>query len=138
MKVLTATSETQGWRDNDYCFTVEGELVMFPPMECDRATIDDGCGCHRGMAGLASHRATSTLKVIDRPELDRNEYAQLVAEGLKDQGYLPDRLRGNPAVEEWLRDSVEELICAAAAFEPGTVLERRGDFLQVRPTSQAQ
>ena len=138
MKVLTATSDTQGWRNNDYCFTVEGELVMFPPIECDCGTIDDGCGCHRGMAGLASHRATSTLKVVDRPELDRNEYCQLVAEGLKEQGYLPDRLRGDPEVEEWLRDFVEDLISSAAAFEPGTVLERRSDFLQIRSTSQAR
>jgi hypothetical protein len=30
MKVFAATSETQGWRDNDYCCTIEGELVIFP------------------------------------------------------------------------------------------------------------
>lgn len=137
MKVLTATSETQGWRANDYCFTIEGELVIFPAIECDCGTIDDACGCHRGMAGLASHRATSTLKVVDRPELDRMEYFQLVSEGLKEQGYLPDRLRGDPEVEEWLRDFVEDLIGSAAAFDPGTILERRGDFLQVRSTSKA-
>ena len=31
MNVLTASSQTQGWRDNDFCWTVEGELVVFPP-----------------------------------------------------------------------------------------------------------
>jgi hypothetical protein len=37
MKVLTATSDTQGWRDNDFCWTVEGELVLLAPIECGRA-----------------------------------------------------------------------------------------------------
>jgi hypothetical protein len=34
MNVLTATSHTQGWRDNDFCWSVEGELVFMPPIEC--------------------------------------------------------------------------------------------------------
>jgi hypothetical protein len=84
------------------------------------------------MAGLASHRATSTILVSDRPELDRATYAQVVADGLKEQGYLPDRLRGNPEVEQWLREFVEDLVTSADAFEAGTVLERRGDFLHLR------
>lgn len=134
MKVLTATSETQGWRNNDYCCTIEGELVVFPPIECDCGTIDDECGCHRGMAGLASHRATSTVMVSDRAELDRDTYSQLVADGLKEQGYLPAKLRGDPEVEEWLRDFVEDLVSSAARFDDRTVLERRGDFLRVRRT----
>ena len=33
MKVVTATSQTQGWRDNDFCWTVEGELLFFAPFE---------------------------------------------------------------------------------------------------------
>jgi hypothetical protein len=31
MKVLISTDQTQGWRANDFCWTVEGELVFFPP-----------------------------------------------------------------------------------------------------------
>ncbi|MGH2698498.1 MAG: DUF7715 family protein [Actinomycetota bacterium] len=30
MNVLTATSQTLGWRDNHFCWTVEGELVFIP------------------------------------------------------------------------------------------------------------
>lgn len=132
MKVLTATNESQGWRSNDYCCTVEGELVVFPPIECDLATIDDECGCRRGMMGLASHRATSTIKVLDRPELKRATYFDLVADGLREQGYLPDHLRGDPEVERWLEDFVDDLVQVASRFDPGTVLERRGDRLGVR------
>jgi hypothetical protein len=36
MKVLVATDQTRGWRANDFCWTVEGELVFFPPLECAR------------------------------------------------------------------------------------------------------
>ena len=47
MKVLTATGQTQGWRDNDFCWAVEGELVLFvrssavpvPPMTSAVAAV---------------------------------------------------------------------------------------------------
>jgi hypothetical protein len=69
MNVLTASTQTHGWRDNDFCWTVEGELVVFPPIECGRGSIDDVCGCRRSMAGLVSHRATTTIEVTDREGL---------------------------------------------------------------------
>ena len=130
MKVLTATSQTQGMRDTDYCYTVEGELVIFPPIECDCA----GCGCKWGMAGLASHRATTTMMVTDRPDLDLATYSDLVVDGMKEQGYLPQELRGDPEVEEWLQAFVSDLVSSAAGFESGTILERAGDALQPRRT----
>jgi hypothetical protein len=63
MNALTATKQTQGWRDNDFCWTLEGELVFFPPIECGRGSIDDGCGCRRSMAGLASQRGAGRSSV---------------------------------------------------------------------------
>ena len=134
MKVLTATSQTQGLRDSDYCYTLEGELVMFPPIECDCT----GCGCRWGMAGLASHRATTTMMVADRVDLDLATYSDLVVGGIKEQGYLPEELRGDPEVQEWLRTFVDDLVNSAAGFEPGTVLERAGDGLRPRPTTGAE
>ena len=35
MRVLVATSHTQGERPDDYCWTIEGELVRLPLLECD-------------------------------------------------------------------------------------------------------
>lgn len=134
MKVLTATNQTQGWRANDFCWTVEGELVMFTPLECERGSIDDGCGCRRSMAGLVSHRATTTIKVIDREELDPDTYFMLISDGLRAQGYVPKELVGNPNVNEWLRDVTDELMSIADAFEVTTVLERRGDLVNERPS----
>jgi hypothetical protein len=92
MKVLTASNQTQGWRDNDFSWTVEGELVVFPPIECGRGTIDDSCGCRRSMAGLVSHRATTTIKVAEREELDPDTYFMLISDGLRDQDYVTKEL----------------------------------------------
>ncbi len=46
MKVLTATTKTQGARKNDFCFCDEGEMVMLGS-ECDGETADGSCGCKR-------------------------------------------------------------------------------------------
>jgi len=136
MKVLTATHQTQGWRDNDYCCAIEDELVLFVPSECTGGTVDDDCGCRRGMAGMTSHRATSTMKVVERTDLDRGIYFELVAESLKAQGYLTDALMETPEVNEWVHHLSDELIHLAARAPVGAVLERRDDILQIRTPQQ--
>ena len=72
MKVLVATSQTQGQRENDFNFCVEGELVTVG-LVCatDRYDPDGGCGCGRAFAGLNSHRATTTAKVKERRAVAR-------------------------------------------------------------------
>jgi hypothetical protein len=132
MKVLTATSDTQGWRDNDFCWTVEGELVFLVPFECARGFVDDDCGCRRSMAGLASHRATTTMKVVERDDLDPDTYFALTADGLHSQGYVKEALLDNPNVVAWVRELADELIDVAASWPAGTVLERRGDVIAAR------
>jgi hypothetical protein len=136
MKVVTATSQTQGWRDNDFCWTVEGELLFFAPLECGRGSIDDNCGCRRSMAGLVSHRATTTMKVIERPNLNPATYFTLIANGLQSQGYVTEELMASPDVNEWVHDLTDELIYLAAGYPVGTVLERRGDIIKKRPIAR--
>ncbi len=49
VKALVATSVTQGFRDNDYHWCVDGELVWIAPTcSKDRDDPDGGCGCGRG------------------------------------------------------------------------------------------
>ncbi|MDQ3962516.1 MAG: hypothetical protein M3277_01140 [Actinomycetota bacterium] len=132
MKILVATNDTQGQRDHDFCHAVEGELVVFPPIECDGEPIDGECGCHRAMAGLASHKATTTVKVSDQQDLTYDVYRGLITDGLKHQGYVTEELMKKPDVQEWLHDLVADLLGSAAIFKSGTVLERRGDYLFVR------
>ena len=125
MRVLTATNETQGWRDDDFCWTVEGELVLLPPIEC----ADRECGCSRGMAGAASHRGTTTVKVIERADLNAAGYQELITDALQSSGYVTEALLSDPEVKEWVRGEASSLTRMAAAFPVGTVLERRGRFL---------
>lgn len=132
MNVLTATSQTQGWRDNDFCWTVEGELVLLPPLECGRGSVDDGCGCRRSMSGMVSQRATTTIEVAHREELDPEIYFTIFSDCLMDLGYVPKRLMTEPDVVEWLREGTGVLMDLAEGFEVGTILERRGDSLNVR------
>ena len=64
MRVLVATSEGQGTQPGDYCWTVEGEIVLTGPLlEC---ADPHRCGCGRGFPGLGSARATTTATVVDR------------------------------------------------------------------------
>jgi hypothetical protein len=87
------------------------------------------------MAGLVSHRATTTIKVADREGLDRDTYFTLISDGLGDQGYVTEELMTNRNVNEWLHHLTDELIYLAGGLPAGTVLERRGDFINVRPSS---
>ncbi|MGH2827214.1 MAG: DUF7715 family protein, partial [Actinomycetota bacterium] len=118
--------------DNDFCWTVEGELVFLAPLQCEPGSVDDECGCRRAMAGMVSHHATTTIRVAHRDELNPDLYFKLVSEALRDQGYVPEESMTKPDVDEWLHDLTDELIFLGRTFEAGTVLERRGDFIGVR------
>jgi hypothetical protein len=130
MKLLTATSLTQGERENDYNFCVEGELIRFDTV-CGRSARnpDDGCGCARGFAGMSSMRATTTALIRDLPMEVRDVRIALAA-SLHAAGYLAD--------PEDVEDEADELMQIAAAFEVGDVVERRLDVLRVRASNFLQ
>lgn len=67
MRVLVATEETQGERDDDYSWATPGELVMFGVICASdlRGRGGGGCGCGRAFAGLHSERATTTASVTE-------------------------------------------------------------------------
>jgi hypothetical protein len=135
MKILTATSATQGAADDDYCFTIENELVMFPPIECDCPD----CGCRRGVAGLESRRATTTFAVTERRDLDPASYRTTVRHALVAQGYLGAVGVGDDAwvddgwVDDgWVDEMVAQLRFVAELFPVGTVLGRTDTGVQLR------
>lgn len=51
-----------------------------------QGSIDDRCGCRRSMAGTVSHRATTTIQVAHREQLDPDTYYMLIADAFRDQG----------------------------------------------------
>jgi hypothetical protein len=115
MKVLVATADTQQERSTDYHWATEGELVWIQePCRRDRMRMPNPCGCGRAFAGLASHRATTTAKVIDLPFLDLAGYESAIAKSLADGGWPPGAARGIAMVQSEF----------AAEWEAETVLER--------------
>ena len=55
MKLLVATTKTQGQRKNDFCWVPEDEIVQFA-FVCDGEKIDGSCGCRRSMSGTGRPR----------------------------------------------------------------------------------
>lgn len=126
MKVLTATTETQGARDDDFVWTIEGELVWVG-LVCDRDLRDPdngGCGCGRAFSGLSSHRATTTARVSDL-DLTRGDVVTAYAGYLESAGY-------GVFAEAELADEVDEMLEVCATWRAGEVIERRLDLLSPR------
>lgn len=71
---------SMGPDDDDFCYTVTGELVRPCTTVCDAdLNGDGGCGCGRAWAGLASGTATTVAVVAERaltPEI----YAELIGD----------------------------------------------------------
>jgi hypothetical protein len=122
MKVLVATGQTQGMRENDYHWATEGELVRVGEVcRKDRGNPDGGCGCGRGFAGLNSHRATTTARVAEVP-LNHADYVEAIRSSLAQQGWDPS----------WAVDEADNLAELAAYWPVGTIIERRLDALSRR------
>jgi hypothetical protein len=142
VRVLTATSTTQGDRPDDYCFTTDGELVTLPVLEC---SCPD-CGCERAFAGLDSLRATTTCAVAD-VEVDPAELHRAVARSLRVQGWLLASRAGDgletadgplSAIDrELVDDVVARMVAVAGAFPAGTVLARDHGGVLVRRSAPA-
>lgn len=122
MKLLVATRRGQGQRDNDFCHTVEGEVVYFGVVcDRDRADPDGGCGCGRAFIGLNSNAGTTTAEVRDVP-LTREDVTEAVRSSLEQAGW-------NDQAADKL---VDELIEFGQEWPVGTVVERRIDDIGPR------
>lgn len=122
-KVLVSTNEMQGKRSSDFCHIPDGEIVMFPMIECSGEKIDGGCGCRRSMSGVETHKATTTMKVVEK-DLDPEELYIVIRDSLKTAGWIRDR--------EAVLFYVKELLEFAEQFEVGDIVERRGNKLKKR------
>jgi hypothetical protein len=131
MKVLVATNHTQGQRSDDFCDTLEGELVRLPVLVCDCPS----CGCERAVEGLASHKATTTFAIAKRIDLDAAGYRNLLANHLVDGGWVVGE-QGTPETA-WVNEFVELHLQITRQFRLGDVLEVRNDQIRVRSTSSA-
>jgi len=122
MKVLLATKDGQGGRENDFCFCEEGELVSFPLMECANESLDGHCGCRRSLAGLTSGKGTTTFKVVEL-DIELQQYVWEMAESIKRAHHM--MIEPNPIA---VLSPALEMLRAANRFETGTILERRSEI----------
>ncbi|WUH96602.1 hypothetical protein OHR68_23865 [Spirillospora sp. NBC_00431] len=127
LKLLTATNSTQGFRDNDFDWCVEGELVHIG-MVCarDRDDPDGGCGCGRSFAGLNSHRATTTAMVREVPGFTVDDHVLAIRSSLEQQGCDPSFAEHEAAL----------LRCLVRDWPVGVIVERRLDEIVVRQVLQ--
>lgn len=127
MKILVATQLTQGMEADDYHYCVEGELVWIQePCARDHNNPDSPCGCGRGFAGAASHRATTTAAVVDS-ELSRADVVLAFSTSLVDGGW--------PI--EWAEEVADDNLAVADDLPVGTVIGRRLDGFLVRAVRTA-
>jgi hypothetical protein len=159
MRLLTATTKTQGHRPDDFAWTIEGELV-WPGLVCatDARDPHGGCGCGRAFSGLNSHRGTTTAEVRDLPLTVDDLWLAMQAH-LYDSGFLlpeatakpfagpdtPSRRRrrqprgssrctqhGPGSVDDEITEEARLVIALGHAFPVGSIVERRLDEFAVR------
>lgn len=131
MKVLTATTETQGWNGDDYCSAIEGELVHFPPINCSRDPESE-CECLRSLVGMSSAQTTTTAKVVERPDMTKQIFRELLATALEERGFVIKKWAKDSHEWGWFDEMAEELLYAAEQLPIGTIVERRAYRFLVR------
>ena len=125
MKILASTKDTQGRRENDFCFVPEGEPVVLRTFVCDDKA-DDVCGCARSMSGIFCKQSTTTVKVIDAP---------LTSEGLKWYALSGHIVSGWTVDKQTLSNvalMIDDLLAEADKHEVGEVLEYREGVFSAR------
>ena len=122
MKILVATGHTQGIHPGDYHYCIERELVWIQePCGRDLRDPEGPCGCGRGFAGAASHRATTTAMVVES-EMTREDMVLAFQTSLEDGGWPP----------EWAEDVTDENLDIAARLPAGAIITRKLESFFVR------
>ncbi len=136
MRVLVATEETQGDREDDYAWATPGELVMFGVIcASDLRGTGRGCGCGRAFAGLHSQRATTTAQVAEWPG-NLDDLVLAFRDSLTRGGWLD---HGTPEdAEETVRLSVMEALLVADRYPVGTVIGTALGRQYVRQRAEAR
>jgi hypothetical protein len=103
---------------------VEGELVWIQePCDRDKNDPTGPCGCGRGFAGAASHRATTTAMVVDS-EMTRDDVILAFETSLSDGGW--------PI--EWAEELADGNIEIAAQLPAGSIIDRKLEQFFLRGT----
>lgn len=124
MKILTATTRTQGQRTSDFTWCVEGEVVTADKIICardERDGPDGGCGCGRSWSGLNSHLSTTTAMVRDIDGFTFEDLTEAVRSFREQAGWL-DMMADSDAE---IAEEAARIAEIAAEYPDGAVLETR-------------
>src|SRR3954451_11628349 len=121
MRALVATRESQGARRGDFDWCTEGELVWLPD-PCPTGRRGGACDCVRALAGVSTHRRTTTAVVRELEGLTARSYVDMIRYSLAAEG-LPDA---------WVPRAVDRMLLLAGDAAEGTVMERRLDKVAPR------
>ena len=131
MKLLTATRTGQGEQAGDFCFAVEGELVILGFVcATDRKNPDGGCGCGRAFSGLGSKKATTTA-LVRNLDLSLDD-VRLAVEGYYANGGMGPDVLGDAGFADLVAETVTEMAELAPLLPADAVIGRRLDTLIVR------
>lgn len=120
MKIIVATSETQGQRPGDFSFVPDGEVVIVSDCDC----LHEGCECSRSMVGVLCGKGTTTMMVIES-DLTRDDYLRLVRAA--NEGFADLGVDGS-----FFDEQADALLQLAAEFPVGAIIERNGEDFDVR------
>lgn len=134
MHILVTTHKLQGERKNDFCWSFDGEPVVFG-MECDGERVDGSCGCRRSMVGVFSHVGTTTFEVVEM-DMRPSRYKAALLAGFVSSGW--GKLYTRRELLKAVNDDYADLTRFAEAFKVSTVLEKRGDYIQPRGMGRLQ
>ena len=128
-QLFISTHHGLGTRTNDFCWTIPGEVVIVPLIECDLERVDDRCGCRRSFTGIDTGRGTTTFEVVN---------AVTGAEKLAARLFVNLFTKGWPVTMEQMQGFAEEYLDFVQQFDVGRIYERRGNRIQERGVAALQ
>lgn len=132
MKILVATTLTNGWLADDHNECIDGELVyLLEPCARGQDGPDNLCHCALSFSGMHSHRSTTTALVVDSP-LSRADVREAVRASLESAGWITPQVPEHLS-EQWVTELQADCLGLADNYEVGTVVRRRGwEFFTLR------
>lgn len=121
MKILIATRQSQGYRDNDFMWAHEGEPVMMPNVcNLDKDHVDGPCGCSRSLTGLYSRKGTTSAMVEDWPELTPALYLLMTYRSMQRSGMAS--IMSDANAMDFGASSAERIMAFCADLDEGALV----------------
>lgn len=131
MKVLVATSATQGKRSTDTAGCIEGEIVWAPtPCAASRRDPFGECACGRSFSGLETDGASTTAMVEEIIGYSRDDHVAAI-HAMGSHGVNCECL-------DWIEPLVDHMMEQVERLPIGAVVERHLRRINVRLVATRQ